>query len=523
MKIYKYLSIISLAISTLVFTQCTDSYYDYNKTGVNDEEGARDQYFLRGHMTNMQNWIIPSNEHANQFTEQLLGGTYGGYFADINPGFNNRNFSTYGPEDGWTAATFNNSMENVMTSYNTILTMTEDPILLAVASINRVMAMSRITDIYGPIPYSKVGVDGALNAEYDSQETVYKTMISQLNDAIEVLTANSTNNFSSKADRIYAGNVVSWIKLANSIKLRMAVRMADVNTALARTTAEEVMANSIGPIVSNEDNANLVLIAGQTNPYSYGFNIWGNGGDTHISADITSYMNGYSDPRRPMYFNEESGFGKGVYVGFRNGVNIPAQTVGQQYTNMNAAIYNQSAMRLMNAAEVAFLRAEGALRGWNMGGTAQELYEEGIALSFGQWGASGADTYIADATSRPERYVDPLGTFSYSGTPATITIAWNDGASFEANLERIITQKWIAIYPNGIEAWSEFRRTGYPKLMPVLQNNSGGIVNSTRMARRLRFPNSEYTGNRDNVTYAVSTYLGGPDNMATDVWWAKKN
>lgn len=518
MKIYKYLSIISLAISTLVFTQCTDSYYDYNKTGVNDEEGARDQYFLRTHMTNMQNWIIPSNEHANQFTEQLLGGTYGGYFADINPGFNNRNFSTYGPEDGWTAATFNNAMENVMTSYNTVLTMTEDPVLLSVASINKVMAMSRITDIYGPIPYSRVGADGALNAEYDSQEKVYETMISQLNDAIATLTTNETNDFTSKADRIYAGKVVGWIKLANSIKLRMAVRMVNANPTLARSTAEEVMANAYGPILSNDDNANLVLTS--TNPYSYGFYTWGNGGDTHISADITSYMNGYGDPRRAVYFTESS---FGGYVGFRNGVTIPAQTVGQQYTNMNAAIYSQSSMRLMNAAEVAFLRAEGALRGWNMGGTAQELYEEGIALSFSQWGATGADNYITDATSRPERYVDPLGSFSYSGVPATITVAWSNGANFETNLERIITQKWIAIYPNGIEAWSEFRRTGYPKLMPVILNNSGGIVNSTRMARRLRFPNSEYTGNRENVQNAVSSYLDGPDNMATDLWWAKKN
>ena len=105
---------------------------------------------------------------------------------------------------------------------------------------------------------------------------------------------------------------------------------------------------------------------------------------------------------------------------------------------------------------------------------------------------------------------------------SSIKIAWDSSASYETNLERIITQKWIAIYPDGVEAWSEFRRTGYPKLMPVQVNNSS-VVSTTRMVRRLRYPNSEYTGNLTNVQYAVSNYLGGVDNMATDLWWAKKN
>lgn len=158
-----------------------------------------------------------------------------------------------------------------------------------------------------------------------------------------------------------------------------------------------------------------------------------------------------------------------------------------------------------------------------MGGTAKDFYEEGITLSFDQNGVSGATAYIADNTSTPLRFTDPLfSSFSYFGTMSSIKIAWDSSASYETNLERIITQKWIAIYPDGIEAWSEFRRTGYPKLMPVLVNNSS-VVSTTRMARRLRYPNSEYTGNLTNVQYAVSNYLGGVDNMATDLWWAKKN
>jgi len=519
MKIYKYISIILLAFTPFFFVQCTDAFDTYNKTGVNDDEGERDAYFLRQHLVNMQNWVIPSDPHAHQFTEQLLGGPYGGYFTDASPGFNNKNFATYTPEDAWSATTFENAMKNVVTSYNTVATMTDDPILLSVAKVTKVMAISRITDIYGPIPYSELGKDGSLNAPYDSQELVYKTMISELDEAIQALSENQTSNFSSKADRYYAGNTLKWAKLANSVKLRLAMRMADVSPAFAKSTAESVILDAVGPIKSNEDNAALFLISGQSNPYQVGLSEW-NGGDTRISADITSYMNGYNDPRMEKYF-EESAFGG--YVGFRSGVTIPSpQSINQQYSNMNESLRSASSMRIMNAAEVAFLKAEGALRGWSMGGTAKDFYEEGITLSFEQNGASGAAAYITNSINTPERYLDPSGNFSFSGVPSAITIEWVSSANFATNLERIITQKWIAIYPNGIEAWSEFRRTGYPKLMPVLTNNSS-VVSTTRMARRLRYPNSEYTGNLRNVQQAISEYLGGADNMATDLWWAKEN
>jgi hypothetical protein len=520
MKIYKYISIILLAFSTLLFTQCTDNYYDYNKTGVNDEEGERDAYFLRQHLVNMQNWVIPSNEHAHQFTEQLLGGPYGGYFADVNPGFNNKNFSTYSPEDGWIAATFNNAMTNLITSYSNVNAMTDDPILLSVAKVLKVMGMARITDIYGPIPYSKLDAGASLNASYDSQKDVYERMVAELDEAIAVLSENRTSDFSSKADRYYAGKTENWVKLANSMKLRLAIRMVDANASFAKTTAESAIADPIGPMTSNADNAVLALISGQSNPYQVGLSDW-NGGDTRISADITSFMNGYNDPRRAYYF-DKSGFAGYDYVGFRSGVTIPSpQSTNQQFSNMSSTMRSASNMRIMSAAEVAFIRAEGALRGWNMGGTAKDLYELGITLSFEQNGAANAaSAYISDDTSMPARYIDPVGLFTYSGAASNIKIAWDNTANFETNLERIITQKWIAIFPDGIEAWSEFRRTGYPKLMPAITNNSS-VVNTARMARRLPYPNSEYTGNLSNVQAAISNYLGGADNMATDLWWAK--
>jgi hypothetical protein len=102
-----------------------------------------------------------------------------------------------------------------------------------------------------------------------------------------------------------------------------------------------------------------------------------------------------------------------------------------------------------------------------------------------------------------------------------VKIAWNAADNFETNLERIITQKWIALYPDGPEGWAEFRRTGYPKLFPVVSNNSNGTINTAMQIRRIPYPQSEYNNNRTGVQSGI-TLLGGPDGGGTKLWWDKK-
>ena len=122
----------------------------------------------------------------------------------------------------------------------------------------------------------------------------------------------------------------------------------------------------------------------------------------------------------------------------------------------------------------------------------------------------------------PGAYKDPRGTYS-AQSPSSITIAWNEdkeNTRFEENLERIITQKWIAIFPLGLEAWAEHRRTGYPKLLPAVENKDpNNSVNVAIGPRRLPYPADEYTTNNVNVNNAVSSLLKGTDNMATRMWW----
>lgn len=512
-KVYTILS----AAFALLTVSCTDSYDKYNKEGIDDQEGARKGYLLRTHLTNMEGYIIAQEDAQNQYTEQLLGGPYGGYITDVKP-FSNP-FSRYNPESGWIESSFKFVMSKPVTSYKNVISMSSDPLYSSIAKLLRLMALARLTDTYGPIPYSDLEKDGQLNAAYDPQDKVYNQMIVDLNNIIENLTSEKDASISPSADLYYGGVILNWVRLANSVKLRLAMRMSDVNPSLAQKSAEEVVNHEVGPFQTNQDNAILKIPAGIINPYQQGLFNWG---DSRISADITTYMNGYNDPRRPAYFNTTTMAGyTNDYIGIRTGIALPDKETGMLYSNMSTKLATQNSMIIMTSAEVAFLKAEGALRGWSMGGSAQDFYEQGVRLSFEQWGVSDkVDAYLADNSSTVTPYVDPRGVDSFSGTPSKIKIAWDNASTTEANLERIITQKWIALYPNGMEAWAEYRRTGYPKLMPVVVNNST-VVSTERMVRRLPFPQSEYTSNKENVLKAV-TYLDGPDNMATDLWWAKK-
>lgn len=142
----------------------------------------------------------------------------------------------------------------------------------------------------------------------------------------------------------------------------------------------------------------------------------------------------------------------------------------------------------------------------------------GISTSFEQHGASGLAAYIADNSSTPTDYVDPVNSANNIDAMSNVTIAWNAADSNEIKLEKIITQKWIAMFPEGQEAWSEFRRTGYPKIFPVVSNQSGGVVDTNIQIRRIPFVDSEQSTNPEGVADAV-TKLGGPDNAGTRLWW----
>ena len=505
-----------MAAALLALASCTGDFEDINRNPnqVTEEQMEALNYKTGTKVRTLQSLVIPVQEHMYQFNESLTGGPFAGYIGATVDTWQTK-FETYNPSADWRKWPFANVITETYTPYKGIVGGTDDEVAVAFARLLRVAIMQRVTDSYGPIPYSELENNESVYVAYDSQEAVYTKMFEELDEAIETLGRNTTlsSDAWSRYDGVYYGNIAQWLKYANSLKLRMAMRLTEVKPDLARTKASEAIAG--GVITANADNAAMHAAENRTTLI---YNDWG---DHRVGADILCYMTGYNDPRVEKMFLPND---VGNYVGIRIGIDVSGKaTAMAKYSNL--IVESTTPYLWFNAAEATFLRAEYELR-WGSEATAQSLYEDAIRLSFEERGASGADAYVADGTSRPAAYTDPLGMYSASAQ-STITIAWAPGAgNFEENLERIITQKWIAIFPLGVEAWSEHRRTGYPRLLPVVADKSGGGVDVAQGARRLPYPVEEYQQNNANLQAAIQQLNAEQtngnrtgDQMGTRVWW----
>lgn len=506
----------AVCFSMMLAISCTDNFEEYNRDPgrPTDKEIQEGKYKLGAFFPQMLNYAYPAQENAYQMSENLIGDPYGRYLSVANSW--TATFSTFNAPDGWLNWPFENIFAKIYGGWGQIKEMTGgEDFIYEWAQIVRVTAMQRITDMYGPIPYSQIE-GGSIAVPYDSQEQVYKAMFADLDKAIDALHKFNTENPDyrdmSPYDQVYAGDLKQWVKYANSLKLRMAMRIVYADPDLARQKAEEAVNSPGGLITTNGDNA---LNTFPTNPVWLMTESWG---DSRACADIITYMEGFNDPRLPKYFTESKVEGSKGYLGLRTGIAIESKDWTSRYSSVTAK--EKDRLLWMNAAEVSFLRAEGALRGWNMGGgTAQSFYEEGIKLSFEQWSVGGADGYMADATSTQADYNDPDPTLATKAV-SSITIKWDDAADFEQKLERLITQKWIAMFPLGQEAWSDHRRTGYPQFFNVIINSSDEPGLSTSFASRIPYPPSEADNNKQNYEEALKL-LGGTDSYGTKLWWDK--
>lgn len=536
MKNRKYSIVILLFIATLLNLQsCTDNFEEYNRNpyAVTDDLKKADWLHLRAYFPQIQQSIYYNNSGGNwefQIAQNLNADLFGGYLTPPNPFNNDKNNMNYYMMEGWNEHAFKLYNNNIMKPWFNLKELTLDKQeyldIYAAALILKVAGMHRSTDLYGPIPYSKYGLGGVM-ASYDSQEAVYNQFFKELDEAIKYLDAhlkgeNAGVNSLGNSDLIYKGNYENWIKWANSLRLRLAVRISKVAPEKAKAEAEKAMANPYGVLEANNQNV-TVPTNKMGNPLTiiaYAYN------DTRMSADMESILTGYEDPRLPKYFAPATDTDpniNGKYRGVRQGISVVSKDIRVGYSNVSElySLANQfsTPVVLMTAAEVYFLRAEGALRNWNnMGGTAKKLYNKGIETSMGQWSAAGASDYITNNTKTPADYVDYKERSYDVAAASKVTIAWNDNESNEIKLEKIITQKWIAMFPDGNEAWAEQRRTGYPKLLPISVNNSSGDIDSDIRIRRLRFPESERNNNAEAVKKATET-LNGPDSAGTKLWW----
>ena len=399
----------------------------------------------------------------------------------------------------------------------------------ALANIWWVWMFHRVTDYFGPVPYFQAG-SGASSVAYTPQDSIYYDFFKKLTSAVAVLGNHHGEHPFGTYDLVYGSTTdpaSAWIKFANTLHLRLAMRLSKVNPTVAQAEAEKAAAG--GTMDNISDDAYMPKNTKYYNEYN-GLAVTAGWDDLRMSAAMQSILQGYNDPRLPVYW--QPAVATGAYSGVRNGlyasekiIPINSRTynsnLGTLWTVWSPSVQNwvtnyNYPQGIIHAAEAFFLKAEGALNGWNMGGgTAQSYYQQGIQTSMAQWGItdqSAITNYIQNVDS-------PVALNDYFSSPAVnnYPVAWSADPVMER--KQVAQQKWLGLFPDGMEAWSEVRRSGYPELYHVIHSDNPDISPS-QFIRRMTFLATEQQTNSAAVANAVQL-LGGPDKVTTPLWWDK--
>lgn len=503
----------------VAFTGCTENFDELNTDPLALDIGAlEDSQTLQGQAFAQAQYVSVNGLHWRfQISQNLFSDIWAQYYATTAAGFDSDRYVQVGR---WADLAWGSFYGQAAPQIKLVEDLSEangNQVGNAMAKIWRVHAYHRMTDYWGPVPYSAFG-NGELSVPYDGQQAIYDDFFTTLDEATAQLAGGGSSYAGS--DKIYGGNSGDWARFANSLRLRLAMRIRYADPGKAQAEAEKAVA--AGVLTDNSQNALLSVDDVNRNPLET-ITDWG---EFRMSATMESVLEGYGDPRLAEYFapaaDGDTDGDSSPYEGLLNG-----QTKVSLETSKNAGHSDLAAkfvdvarggtnppIELMNAAEMFFLRAEGALQGWSMGGTAQSLYEDGIRTSMTEkTGADAAaiDAYIA-STAVPVA-------FEAGAMPVTdIPVAF--GADSETQFEQIMTQKWLAIFPNGWEAWAELRRTGYPKQYARVQSENPDVA-ADEIMRRMVYVQSEFDTNGEAVQAAIGLLSGGDKNN-TKVWWDKK-
>lgn len=364
---------------------------------------------------------------------------------------------------------------------------------LAVIDLLTVYAYSVTVDIFGNIPYTQA-LDPLVNPSpaYDDAEAIYTDLFAKLDAALANVTTDS-GSFGAP-EFIYGGDMTSWTKFGNALKLRMAITVADAPglAALAKTAGEEAVAS--GVFESNADNAAFAYLPIQPNTNPLYEDLVTSGRYDFIAAEpFVDFMNSLNDPRRPLYYIPI----EGVFVGgpYAQGGDFfeysspgdPSAPETPQTVLLDPTLEGL----LISYTEVEFYLAEAVERNWTVGGTAETHYNNAITSSIEYWGGSATDatTYLAQPT------------VAYATAAAT----WQ---------EKIGNQAWIGYYNRGFEAWTTYRRLDFPVL--VAPSNAASAAEG-EVPKRFTYPVLEQTLNRNNYN-AAGTAIGG-DKLKTRLFW----
>ncbi len=496
---FTYISLLLLVLSSTLFQACTDDFEELNANPNEPELVPPETIFpyavreavdrIHGHRSRLQRLGLDGGMlwvqyfARNQYTNE--GDTY-------NPDASMRN-------NNWKGF-YNESLVNLQK----VIDITSDPEnpfyntnFAAAATIFREYVFSIVTDTWGAVPYDEAlqGSDGNLAPAYTAQEQIYTQMLAKLKEASDMLD-ESGNPI--KGDILFESDILSWKKFANSLRLRLANRMGVKKPAEASAVFSEIMGNaSQYPIFTSNDDFAVLYHESRLNNNNN--NAWHevmifNGREDWSISDlmIEKMTNGEgipTDPRLTVYAEPAfTGEFEGKFTGAPNGLPEALASVYINTASRPGSFFTQekAPVFIMTYSELLFILAEASLDGDYTGGlSAEEYMAQAIEASFGQFNLEMPDDYLADKV---------------------------------ADKETILTEKWKALFSQGIEAWTEYRRTGFPVLMKPSPNAI--FENNGQVPTRLRYPESEYSLNGGNVASGASLN-GGTDDKLTKLWWAE--
>lgn len=558
MRQSKYITIITMACA-LFFASCSDEYMenmntDPSKAATIDPNAQLTTAQLQtyGDLSMME---IYRNYHY-AFTQQLMGcwntTNYGGRHT-----LDNNEMSRI-----WTSF-YTQSLKNIIDAQYRTAEDAEKVNINSVLRIYRVYLMSIITDTYGDAPFSEAGLgflEGKFNPKYDKQEDIYNAFFLELEDAVNKIDPTKDKV---TGDLIYAGDVTKWQQLANSLRLRFAMRISNVNPTKAQTEFENALAANGGVITDASSDA---LIKYMTIAFSFGqeaysdyrgnslsqllfgndpannpsylcstfFNQLYNSGDPRTFKISRCYYDGLMSatspdnrvditqemiekgidfsPRDPgAYSWEPWPTGYDSHICAELAVNNPSVTATMarevEPKLANNFLKSDNPGVVMTSAEVKFLMAEAIVKKWNVGSvSAEDLYKQGVraAMDF------LTDNYGCTATTDAEfdAFIQDKGAFGHTDNQ---------------KLEAINTQAWILHFTNPAECWANVRRSGYPKLKSPAEYGFGQyLTGGTEIPVRLCYPVLESSYNKKSYHEAIER-MGGTDNWHSLLWWDTEN
>lgn len=412
----------------------------------------------------------------------------------------------------------------------------------AIALIIQAYQGHEIVDFYGAAPFSDWrNLQRNPPLTYEKGEDIYTQIFNDLDEAIRILkTRQPSRDEIAKIEDLTIqtlsnGEWRMWVKFANSIKMRMAMNIVKYDEGTAKMKFEQAVTDDVG--VLNETDARDIAYYQEQNACA----LWTLGNSWHdirLGATLENILKRYNHPLLTRWFDtnsypikeKTSGIQAPFSVyGVRAGINMrnnnttgkdkggygPFSTLSGDFKYMHQSFFKRT--------ESLFLMAEGALRGWNtLGRTAKDLYEAGIRLCFQENGITDEEVinqYMEQTEARDIDYVDPYNNENNIAGRVKVGVKWDETDTNEEKLEKIITQKYIANFPMSAEAWTTFRRTGYPRIFPVDVNNMKDQGVDTELQLR-RIPIEETTNNTLEIASLVQA-LGQPNTGASRVFWDK--